>query len=243
MRLRIRTRRCAALLLGLSLTACRIGVSSEPLERPAAPPPGAALDLMRLGPNDILRARVHGHPELSTPESNLLTGTRIDPDGTLALPLVGGVQVGGMTLPEARTAIRAAYSAYMKDPEIEVSVVEYAARRFYLFGEVRTPGPVALDRPLNAYQALSFGGGVAPFANRKKIVLLREVDDAVQVHIIDGEQPDESGLIWLQPDDFIFVQRTGVGKFSEQALPILTAISSTLSSVTTLILIDERLDG
>jgi len=243
MRLHPRSQRCAALALGLTLASCRIAVSTEPLERPAPLPADAALDLLRLGPNDILRARVHGHPELSTPESNLLTGTRIDPDGTLALPLVGGVQVGGMTLPEARAAIRTAYAAYMKDPEIEVSVVEYAARRFYLFGEVRTPGAVPLDRPLSAYQALTFGGGFAPFANRKQIVLLREVGDEVQVRVINGERPDESGLVWLQPDDFIFVQRTGVGKFSEQALPVLTAISSTLSSVTTLILIDDRLDG
>jgi len=237
---------CVALCTVLSAVSCRSRALPTSLEHAQTPLPLAAPDataLLRLGANDIVRARVHGHPELSTPESNLLTGTRIDPDGRLALPLVGSVDVDGKTLPEAREAIRAAYSAFMKDPQVEVSVVEYAARRFYLYGEVKTPGPVALDRPLNVYQALSFGGGYSPFADRDRIVLLRETSEGVDVHVIDGAHPDDSGLIIIQPDDFLFVRRTGFGRFSEQALPVLTAMSSTLSSITTLILIDDRING
>lgn len=202
----------------------------------------SASELLRLGPNDIVRARVHGHPELSTPESDDLTGTRVDPDGVLALPLVGTVPVGGLTLQEARDVIRTAYAGFMKDPQVEVSVVEYAARRFYLYGEVLEPGPVALDRPINVYQALTSGGGFSRHADRKRIVLLREAQGGVDVHVIDGETPDESGLVAVLPNDFLFVRRTGTGKFSDEVLPILSGISSTLASVTTLILIDDRLD-
>ena len=165
----------------------------------------------------------------------------MDPDGALALPLVGTVAVGGLTLPEARDVIRTAYAGFMKDPQVEVSVVEYAARRFYLYGEVKTPGAVALDRPLNVYQALSLSGGYTPHANRKQIVLLREKPEGVDVHVINGERPDESGLIALQPNDFLFVRRTGVGKFAEEVLPVISGVSQTLSSVATLILIEDRL--
>jgi protein involved in polysaccharide export with SLBB domain len=234
--------RAALFAAVMGATSCRSAPPPERIELPPAPAGRSAEDLLRLGPNDIVRARVHGHPELSTPESNLLTGTRIDPDGKLALPLVGTVGVGGMTLDEARDVIRTAYAGFMTDPQVEVSVVEYAARRFYLYGEVKTPGPVALDRPLNVYEALTFGGGFAPHANRAEIVLLREAEDGVAVHVIDGERPDQSGLISIQPEDFLFVRRTGVGKFSEEVLPVLSGISSTLSSITTLILIDDRLD-
>jgi polysaccharide export outer membrane protein len=214
----------------------------EAIEYAEVAPLPDATELMRLGPNDVVRARVYGHPELSTPESDDLTGTRVDPDGALALPLVGTVAVGGLTLPEAREVIRAAYASFMRDPRVEVSVVEYSARRFYLYGEVLKAGPVAIDRPLNAYQALTFGGGYSRHADRKQIVLLRETPQGVDVHVIDGEGPDESGLVAVLPNDFLFVRRTGTGKFSEEVLPILSGISATLSSITTLILIDDRLD-
>ncbi|MEZ6017589.1 MAG: polysaccharide biosynthesis/export family protein [Planctomycetota bacterium] len=237
---------CARLVLSALVLAaasgCRSAKLPERIDAPALSVGLPAEELLRLGANDIVRARVHGHPELSTPESNLLTGTRIDPDGQLSLPLVGTVAVGGLTLPEARSAIRAAYTGFMKDPQVEVSVVEYAARRFYVYGEVESPGALPLDRPLNVYQALAFGGGFSPHANRKQIVLLRETPQGVDVHVIDGERPDASGLIAIQPNDFLFVRRTGVGKFSEEVLPVLSGISSTLSSITTLILIEDRLN-
>lgn len=231
-----------ALAVALSSASCRIGQIPDQLDGVPTPPAAQAPDLMRLGPNDIVRARVHGYPELSTPETAELTGTRIDPEGTLSLPLIGPVQVGGQTLEEARKTVTAAYAAYMKEPQLDLSVVEYAARRFYLYGQIGTPGAFPIDRPLNAYQALTFGGGFEDRADRRRIVLLRETDDGVLVHVINGESPDESGLIAIQPEDFLFVRRTGVGRFTEEVLPVLTGISSSLSSVATMILIEDRLD-
>lgn len=231
-----------ALAVALCSASCRIGKIPDRLESVPVPPAAQAPQLMRLGPNDIIRASVHGYPELSTPETAQLTGTRIDPAGTLSLPLVGPVQIGGQTLAEARETVTAAYAAYMKDPQLDLSVVEFAARRFYLYGQVSTPGAFPIDRPITAYQALTFGGGFEDRADRRQIVLLRETDDGVMVHVIDGENPDESGLIAIQPEDFLFVRRTGVGRFSEEVLPVLTGISSSLSSVATMILIEDRLD-
>ena len=77
--------------------------------------------------------------------------------------------------------------------------------------------------------------------DRERIVLLRERDGEVQVHLIDGETPDESGLVAIEPDDFIWIRRTGVGRFSEEILPILSGISSSLSSAATVLLIEDRL--
>ncbi len=221
--------------------SCKLDKVPDSLASVPVPPAATAPELMRLGPNDIIRAHVYGYPELSTPETTELTGTRIDPDGTLSLPLIGAVEVGGLTLSEARERVTAAYATYMKEPQIDFSVVEYAARRFYVYGEVQTPGAFAIDRPINVYQALTFGGGYLPRADRRRIVLLRETDAGIEVHQIDGETPDESGFIAIQPEDFVFVRRTGIGKFTEEVLPILTGISSSLSSIGALILIEDRL--
>lgn len=227
------------LLLALA-SACATPAVPERLELPVRAPADVAAREFRLGPNDIVRVGVHGHPELSTPASERFDGTRVDPDGTLSLPLVGPLEVRGLSLAEARARVTAAYATYMKEPRVDLSVIEFAARRFYLYGEVETPGPYPMDRPLSVYQALTFGGGFRSTAARQQIVLLRETAEEVEVHVIDGEAIDRAGLMEVRPDDFLFVMRSGSGRFRDEALPILAGISATLASVGSLILIEDR---
>jgi polysaccharide export outer membrane protein len=218
---------------------------SEPMEATAAQSTLSnelTWDELTLGPNDVLRVGVYGHPELSAPpHENTASGSRVDGEGNLSLPLVGAVHVGGMHMSEARTAITAAFAQYVNDPKIDASVIEYAARRFYLYGEVQKPGAYAIDRPLNIYQALALGGGYTTKANRQQVILLRGTPDNLEVVRFDAESPQAQGFYALRPDDLVFVRRTGAGKFSDEALPILTGIASALGSIATLILIDDQL--
>ena len=195
-----------------------------------------------LGANDVLFVGVHGHPELSTPMSGERIGTRVDPSGELSLPLVGAIEVGGLDLAEARQRIAAAYEAYMLDPKVDVSVVEYGARRFYLYGEVQDAGAYVIDRPLSIYQGLALGGGFTRGADRERIVLLRgSSPDDLEVHLIDGASPKASGMHGLIPEDLLFVRRSGAGRFADEILPVLQGISSSLGSVATVLLIEDRL--
>ncbi|HUG36092.1 MAG TPA: polysaccharide biosynthesis/export family protein [Candidatus Limnocylindrales bacterium] len=210
---------------------------------PQAPPPEPREVELTLGAHDVLRVGVYGHPELSAlPYANTASGTRVDRDGNLSLPLVGPVAVGGRTMTEAREAITAAFARYIREPKIDVSVVEYAARRFYLYGEVREPGAYVLDRPLSLYQGLALGKGFTPHAKRGQIILLRGDAERFEVHVFDGERMSPEGMIALLPDDLVFVRRSRAGKFSEEILPILQGISSSLTSVATLFLIDDQLN-
>lgn len=51
------------------------------------------------------------------------------------------------------------------------------AGRFYLSGEVKTPGMYPLDRPLNVMQALGVGGGLSTRASDRAIKLYRQQAD------------------------------------------------------------------
>jgi polysaccharide export outer membrane protein len=231
----------AVLLVAAALAGC----ASAPLIESTAsvqtistePDPRA----FSLGPNDVLSVSVYGYPELSTPRVGTYVGSRIGPDGELSLPLVGAVQVGGMRLDEAREAVTAAFRPYVTDPRVDLSVVEWSARRFYLYGEVRNPGAYPMDRPLTAYQGLALGGGYQRNARSDEIVLLRGAPEALEVYVIDGRTPDPSGMIALRPDDFLFVRKSGAGNFADEVLPVLTGISSSLGSLATILLIEDRL--
>jgi|GEM_PF-1236898 len=233
---------CALILAQLLGAGCASPDVPAELRTPELLPADREARVFRLGPNDIVRCGVHGHPELSTPTSDRFDGTRVDPDGHLSLGLVGSIPVAGLTLEEARARITEAYAQYLKEPRIEFSLLEHAARRFYVYGEVAAPGAYVIDRPLNVYQALTFGGGFKPTAKRDEVVLLREHEGGeVEVHVIDGEEIVSAGLMDVRPDDFLFVMRSGSGRFRDEALPILAGISSSLSSLATILLVEERL--
>jgi protein involved in polysaccharide export with SLBB domain len=223
------------------LSACSTG----PLLKSTAPSSNMSFDLksyeVTIGPRDVLRVGVYGHLELSTSPMGMPAGARVDDEGFLSLPLVGAVSVGGKTVAQAREAIEQAVTRYVKEPRVDLSVVEFSARRFYLYGEVMKPGTYPLDRPMTVYQALSLGNGFTTRARREQIVLLRGPPDRLEVVVIDGETPEPNGFLVVRPDDFLFVRRSGVGKFSDEVLPILTGISSSLSSVGALLLIDDRI--
>jgi polysaccharide export outer membrane protein len=233
--------RLLAALGALALGAC---ASDAPLPETTAKTSSFSRELvwdeLTLGPNDIVRVGIYGHPELSTPMVAGINGTRVDNQGLLSLPLVGSVPVGGKSVQEARVLVTEAVAKFVQEPKVDLSVAEYGARRVYIYGEVQKPGAYVLDRPLNVYQALALGGGFSAHARREQIVVLRGRPEALEVKVVDGDTPNLDGLVALRPDDFVFVRRSGAGKFSDEVLPILTGISSALGSAATLLVLNDH---
>jgi polysaccharide export outer membrane protein len=188
-----------------------------------------------LGPNDVVRVGVYGHDALATP------GTRIDMEGNLSLPLVGAVHVAGLSSSEAREAVTQAYSAYVIEPRVDLSVVTHGARRFYALGEFARPGAIEFDRPLTVLQAVALAGGVTGRGAGKHAILLRGDPKSLEVEVINLSTLDRKGFLALRPDDVLFVRRNNAGKFSDELLPYLAGISSSLASVATVLLIEDRL--
>jgi len=232
--------KCGALLLAVSalVAACQ---SAPPLAHgnvetstvaEAAPAP------FRLSAGDRVFVGVFAHPENSTPE----TGVLLDPDGRLDLPLVGPVPLAGLDLEGARERVRAELARYVREPRVTLSLVEERGRRFYLFGEVENTGAYPLDRPLNALQALSLGGGFQPGADRKQVALLRGTKEHLEVYFFDGATPGTDGLVAVQPDDLIFVRLSGAGTFRDQILPIVQTLVPPLTAAASLIVVADSLN-
>ena len=97
----------------------------------------------QLGSGDKLRINFRGEHY-----SDLSGDYEIVGDGIAALPLVGNIYLGGKTVSEAAKTIKSAYKpGYIKDPEINVQVLNY--RPFYIWGQVDSPGkyPLIISRP------------------------------------------------------------------------------------------------
>ena len=195
-------------------------------------------DAYALGAGDVIAINVFKHPEFSTPER----GERVDLRGTISLPLIGPVKIDGQSAEGARALITEALSEYLVDPAVTVSIIEYGSQRVYIFGQVDVPGSYALDRPINALQALTLGQGFRVGADRETVALMRASGNDLEVHYFNAETPGVDGLVAVQPGDFIFVRESGSGRFREQVLPYIAGAAPIIGAFTNLAVISDALD-
>ena len=196
--------------------------------------------IFTLGPSDVVSVRVVGREEYA----DLAAGVRVSPLGNLAIPRIQPVPVTGLTVEEAEQAIETALGAVLKRPEVSVSLVDLASRRFHALGMVGSAGPNPFDRPITALEALSMAGGPAPGARRDHAMLIRRQGvEALEIIRFNAETPDAGGLVQVMPDDVLFVPRTGLNRFLEEAAPYLQTVGFSLQQLTTVSLAVDRFES
>ena len=128
-----------------------------------------------LGPEDVLKVTVWKSPDLSGEVA-------IRPDGTITLPLIGDVPAAGLTANVLAKRISERLTEYVSAPIVTVQVKEVNSYFIYVMGEVLKPGKYPLKSYANVMQGVALGGGFAPFANKNKIKVLRNVSTGAVGH-------------------------------------------------------------
>lgn len=115
---------------------------------------------MRVEPGDVLQVSVLEDPALGRE-------TQVGVDGTVMMPRIGAVAVGGQDLSTIRERVERA----LRDQDILRSptvVVEFAAYRpFYVGGAVARPGAIPFEPGLTPRHALILAGGLDPGDDRE----------------------------------------------------------------------------
>ena len=141
-----------ALLLARAL---RFAARSRPgTARTAGPRPSTAW-----AAGDVLEVVVLGNEDLSrTP--TVQTG------GTVTLPLLGEVEVAGLTVPEIKEKLTELLGRdYLVRPQVEVTVKEYQSQFVTVLGEVVSPGRKPLRGRTRLVDVLVDAGGFSPRAS------------------------------------------------------------------------------
>jgi len=215
---------CVAAALGASCAAPELPRSTTDIDTTTH---AADWTAFTVGPNDLIHVSVYGQPELTSPDA----GVRVAPDGTLGFPLVGSIPVEGRSAEEIRQTIEASLKPYLHSPSVTVSVIDYSSRRFYLLGQVEKPGPVPMDRPITALEALSMGAGLKSGAREDVVVIMRRHGEEVEVIPFNAETPGPDGFVQVRPDDVLFVSKSGTGVFSDEVLPYLQGLGFTFGQI------------
>ncbi|MGA6973852.1 MAG: polysaccharide biosynthesis/export family protein, partial [Candidatus Binatus sp.] len=124
-----------------------------------------------VGPGDVILVSVPEVDEIQKQE------TRVSPDGTIALPLIGTMQVAGMSENELRAAISQRLAVYMKFPRVELFVERYQARDVAVVGAVQKPGMYDLANPNESIiNVIGIAGGMTANAAQKVIFVPPKYD-------------------------------------------------------------------
>lgn len=159
-------------------------------------------------PLDLLQIRVFQEPEMDRE-------VRMSRESAVFLPLIGRVSLQGKTIREAEEYVRDLYDRdYLVNPQVNLTVLEYARRTVNVLGSVATPGEIEFPREegLTLLDAISRAGGFTRLADRKKVRLTRQSDSAeegeAENHIINADDiiDGDSSKQWaLETGDLIFV--------------------------------------
>ena len=165
----------------------------------------------RLYPGDEVEVTVLSAPELSKTVT-------VQPDGRIALPLIGAVMVSDRTIEDVQRTLAQAYSAQLLRPDVTVAA-KAAPLKVFVGGEVGTPGVFDMVGDSDAMRAIVQAGGLKPGGDLRRVILLRRGPDGRgmvrEVNLSRGLKAPGADLAPLRRFDVIYVPRTGIAKANQ----------------------------
>jgi polysaccharide export outer membrane protein len=152
-----------------ALTMASASAQDAPIQTAAIAPSAASQvvddEHYTLGSGDKIKITVYGEDDLGGEFA-------LDGTGHVQLPLIGQVKAVGLTLHQfAATVATALQNGYLKDPKVNVQVINY--RPFYIIGEVNKPGEYPYESGLTVLRAVALAGGYTYRANDDKVYVRR----------------------------------------------------------------------
>ena len=158
-----------------------------------------------LGPGDAVDIFVWGNEELSS-------GSSVRPDGKLTTHLVEDLQASGKTSTQLARDIEEAYSEYVRQPVVSVTVSNFKGipeQSVRVMGEATDPKQVNFKKHMTLLDVMIDTGGLTEYADGNKSVLIRMVDGKQLTYglrlddlVKDG---DISANISVMPGDIIII--------------------------------------
>ena len=157
---------------------------------------------------DVLEVVILGRDELART-------LHVMQDGTISYPLIGQLEITGLTTDEVADLIAEKLTKYFSNPVVSVFPHNPSSPRIAVFGEVVRSGAVDYQRGLRLTDYLALAGGPTEEANLKKIRVVRFIKEKPVVETVnldrilyEGETPKNYELKsgdWIYlPEKFSF---------------------------------------
>jgi len=166
----------------------------------------------RIGPGDLLQIAVFQVEELNRT-------VRVRPDGAISLPLLGHIQVAGVSGRELEDELAARLGEdYLQDPQVSVFVEEHRSHPVAVLGQVNDPGIYYLRQNRGLLEVLSEAGGLTEEAGNSVHLRRRTWNEENQgpefelivvdlAELLESRGPDSE--FTLQDHDAVHVPKAG----------------------------------
>ncbi|MBT8427502.1 MAG: polysaccharide export protein [Erythrobacter sp.] len=178
----MRSRTTADILNVATLGAVALLAACQPPLDPVVPAGQAGYDAVSVDPaqvtpqvyalaaGDKIAVQVYGEPELSVSE------LAIDNAGNVSLPLIGQVRAAGQSSAELARTVEAAYAAdFVRDPRVNVVVLEGQQRTIAIEGEVEQPGVFPYSEGQTLLTALALARSPTETAKLDEVIIFRTI--------------------------------------------------------------------
>lgn len=172
-----------------------------------------------------------GYMKYTTPSGAYLYGFELDTNGNITLPMLGKVNVIGVTVSQAESIVQKKADEFLKEAIVKVKLLNF---KVTVAGEVRNPGVYYnYNNSINVLEVLALASGNTDFATIKKVMIVRAVPDGKKTFMLDlsSKEAYQSEGFYLQPDDYVMVQPDKYKNFQLNS----QAYSLVLSSLSVLI--------
>ncbi|MGB0916229.1 MAG: polysaccharide biosynthesis/export family protein, partial [Flavobacteriales bacterium] len=161
----------------------------------------------------------------------------VDASGNIEMPLIGLVNVAGLTSEVAKIGINDKLQKYLINPTINLRIRNF---KVTVLGEVKTPGVYTIpNEKITLIEAIGLAGDLTIFGKRVDVLVIREQGGERKFYKVDLRSKEffESDFYYLHSNDIVYVE-PGKGKIASadawyRILPIvfsgLTALGLFLS--------------
>jgi polysaccharide export outer membrane protein len=198
----------------VALVGCLFVAPDRPAIAAGPPPPTTATDpapgraearstVYQIGPEDLLEIRVFEVPDLNRT-------VRVSGSGTISLPLLGELDVHGLTPMQLEQHLRDMLAqGLVEDPQASVFVKEYGSRKVSVIGAIGASGVYELLGPRTLLEILSQAGGLTEHSGAELFVLRNRNggdQQRIAVNVADLIASRNPALnILIEPGDIISV--------------------------------------
>ena len=170
-----------------------------------------------------------GGNNFGQPGNALVNGYLIDENGEVEFPVVGKINISGLTIFEAQNKIQVVSDQYLENPIVEVRLLNF---RFTLLGEVKAEGVYgSLNNRIHILEAIGLSGGFTDFADKSNVKIIRQNGGEAEVYYLNllDETTISSDHYYVNQQDVIVVpplrQRPYQVYFGKNLAVVISSVS------------------
>ena len=168
-----------------------------------------ATQAYRIRSNDTISIAVFREPDLS------VGALQVGPDGTVAMPLLGDIKIGGLTMKEAAASIEGRLQpGYLTDPKVSVNIVKYGSHQVSVEGAVTTAGRYEFTPGTHLSALIAQAGGITRISKLSEVVILRPDGQGMTIAKFDYRAINAGSMVdpVILPNDRIVVGTSGLAQ-------------------------------